>query len=88
MSMENLHGRCPKNLHGRCPNENISPPYKLSLKGAGWGEQRQPKMQPSAEIVRVECAKCRRECDLSHTRATLLKIARVECAKCRRERDL
>ena len=28
-------------------------------------------MQPSAEIVRVECAKCRRECDLSGPRATL-----------------
>ena len=27
--------------------------------------------QPSAEIVRVECAKCRRECDLSHTCTTL-----------------
>ena len=27
--------------------------------------------QPSAEIVRVECAKRRRECDLSHARATL-----------------
>ena len=27
--------------------------------------------QPSAEIVRVECAKSRRECDLSHARATL-----------------
>ena len=27
--------------------------------------------QPSAEIVRVECAKCKRECDLSHARATL-----------------
>ena len=27
--------------------------------------------QPSAEIVPVECAKCRRECDLSHARATL-----------------
>ena len=27
--------------------------------------------QPSAEIVRVECAKCRRECDASCTRATL-----------------
>ena len=26
--------------------------------------------QLSAEIVRVECAKCRRECDLSHARAT------------------
>ena len=27
--------------------------------------------QRSAEIVRVECAKCRRECDLSGARATL-----------------
>ena len=51
--------------------KNISPLYKFSLKGGGWDEQRQPKMQPSAEIVRVECAKCRRECDLSGARATL-----------------
>ena len=27
--------------------------------------------QPSTEIARVECAKCRRECDLSSVRATL-----------------
>ena len=27
--------------------------------------------QPSAEIVRVECAKCRRECDLSRSGTTL-----------------
>ena len=27
--------------------------------------------QPSAEIVRVECAKCKRECDLCLSRATL-----------------
>ena len=51
--------------------KNISPLYKFSLQGGGWDEQRQPKMQPSAEIVRVECTKCRRECDLSHARATL-----------------
>ena len=51
--------------------KNISPLYKFSLKGGGWDEQRQPKMQPSAEIVRVKCAKCRRERDLSHARATL-----------------
>ena len=51
--------------------KNISPLYKFSLKGGGWDEQRQPKMQPSAEIVRVECAKCRRECDLPAARATL-----------------
>ena len=29
------------------------------------------RSQPSAEIVRVECAKCRRECDFSGPRATL-----------------
>ena len=29
------------------------------------------RAQPSAEIVRVECAKCRRECDLCPARATL-----------------
>ena len=51
--------------------KNISPLYKFSLKGGGWDEQRQPKMQPSAEIVRVVCAKCRQERDLSHARATL-----------------
>ena len=35
--------------------------------------------QPSAEIVRVECAKCRRECDLSGPRATLCgdRVCRV-----------
>ena len=51
--------------------KNISRLYKFSLKGGGWDEQRQPKMQPSAEIVRVECAKCKRECDLPAARATL-----------------
>ena len=51
--------------------KNISPLYKFSLKGGGWDEQRQPKVLPSAEIVRVECAKCRRECDLPAARATL-----------------
>ena len=44
--------------------------------------------QPSAEIVRVECAKCRRECDLVLSGATSAEIARVECMKCRRECDL
>ena len=64
--------------------KNISPLYKFFLKGGGWDEQRQPKMQPSAEIVRVVCAKCRRECDLESS----AEIVRVECAKCRRECDL
>ena len=55
--------------------KSISPLYKISLrfslKGGGWDEQRQPKTQPFAEIVRVVCAKCRRECDLACSRATL-----------------
>ena len=37
-------------------------------------KNREPKIcpaQPSAEIVRVECAKCRRECDLDLSGATL-----------------
>ena len=51
--------------------KNITPFYKFSLKGGGWDEQRQPKMYPSEEIVRVECAKCKRECDWSGVRATL-----------------
>ena len=47
------------------------------------------RAQPSAEIVRVECAKCRRECDLPGARAQpSAEIVRVECAKCRRECDL
>ena len=60
--------------------KHISPLYKFSLKGGGLDEHarnagesaicRLPA-QPSAEIVRVECAKCRRECDLSGPRATL-----------------
>ena len=71
--------------------KNISPLHKFSLKGGGWDEQRQPKVQPSAEIVRVECAECRRERDSSHVRATArpsAEIVRVECAKCRGECDL
>ena len=51
--------------------KNTSPLYKFCLKGGGRDEQRQPKVQPSAEIVRVECAKYRRECDLPAARATL-----------------
>ena len=51
------------------------------------------RAQPSAEIVRVECAKCRRECDLSGPRATLCRDrarraremqARVRFAGCAR----
>ena len=52
--------------------KNIPPILLILFKGGGWGEQRQPKMQPSAEIVRVERAKCR-ERDLSWPRATLCR---------------
>ena len=76
-----------ENFHGRYPNEKQFPTLKILFKGGGWDEQRQPKMQPSAEIVRVEGAKCRRKCDLSAGRATA-EIVRVECAKCRQECDL
>ena len=61
--------------------KNISPLYQFSLKGGGWDEQRQPKMQPSAEIVRVECAKCRRECDLSGCARNPLRRSCVSSAR-------
>ena len=43
-----------------------------SARNAGESAIRRVPAQPSAEIVRVECAKCRRECDLSGPRATLV----------------
>ena len=73
-----------ENYHERCPNEkNISPLYKFSLKGGRWDEQRQPKMQSCAEIVRVECAKCRRERDVSGPRATLPRATLCGDRACR-----
>ena len=42
-----------------------------SARNAGESAIRRVPAQPSAEIVRVECAKCRRACDLSGPRATL-----------------
>ena len=42
-----------------------------SARNAGESAMCRVPAQPSAEIVRVECAKCRRECDLSGPRATL-----------------
>ena len=77
-----------KTSTGDVQMKNISPLYKFSLKGGGWDEQRQPKMQPSAEIVRVECAKCRRECDWCGPRATLCGDRACRVTKCRRECDL
>ena len=43
----------------------------LSARNAGESAICEITAQPSAEIVRVECAKCRRECDSSGARATL-----------------
>ena len=43
----------------------------LSLLRPGAVPPDRHETQPSAEIVRVECAKCRRVCDLSRSRATL-----------------
>ena len=42
-----------------------------SARNAGKSAICRLRAQPSAEIVRVECAKCRRECDLPAVRATL-----------------
>ena len=42
-----------------------------SVRNAGENAICPMRAQPSAEIARVECAKCRRECNLSHARATL-----------------
>ena len=42
-----------------------------SVRNAGESAKCPVRAQPSAEIARVECAKCRRECDLSGARGTL-----------------
>ena len=42
-----------------------------SARNAGESAMRPTRAQPSAEIVRVECARCRRECDLFGARAAL-----------------
>ena len=42
-----------------------------SARNAGESAICRLRAQPSAEIVRVECAKCRRECELPTARATL-----------------
>ena len=55
-------------------NRKCNPPRRScmsSARNAGESAIGAVRAQPSAEIVRVECAKCRRECDLSHARATL-----------------
>ena len=78
---------CPRNLLRR---SRVS-----SARNAGESAICRLRAQPSAEIARVECAKCRRECDLPAASAICrlraqpsAEIVRVERAKCRRECDL
>ena len=54
----------------RCPPNALRRSCVSSTRNAGESAICPMRAQPSAEIVRVECAKCRRECDLSGARAT------------------
>ena len=53
-----------------CPRNPLRRSCVSSARNAGESAICRLPAQPSAEIVRVECAKCRRECDLSSPRAT------------------
>ena len=55
----------------RCAGNPLRRSCVSSARDAGESEICPVHAQPSAEIARVECAICRRECDLSCTRATL-----------------
>ena len=55
----------------RCAHNPLRSSCVSSARNAGESAIRPVRAQPSAEIVRVECAKCRRECDASGSRATL-----------------
>ena len=54
-----------------CPRNPLRRSCVWSARNAGESAICRLPAQPSAEIVRVECAKCRRECDLPAARATL-----------------
>ena len=54
-----------------CPRNPLRRSCASSARNAGESAIRRLCAQPSAEIVRVECAKCRRECDLPAVRATI-----------------
>ena len=54
-----------------CPRNPLRRSCVSSARNAGESAICRLPAQPSAEIVRVECAKCRRECDLPAARATL-----------------
>ena len=54
-----------------CPRNPLRRSCVSSARNAGESAMRRARAQPSAEIVRVECAKCRRECDAPGARTTL-----------------
>ena len=54
-----------------CPRDPLRRACVSSARNAGESAIWRLRAQPSAEIVRVECAKCRRECDVPGARATL-----------------
>ena len=56
---------------GGCPRNPLRRSCVSSARNAGESAICPVPAQPSAEIVRVECAKYRRECDLPAARATL-----------------
>ena len=76
-----------------CPRNPLRRSCVSSARNAGESAIRWVPAQPSAEIMRVECAKCRRECDSPAARATLCGDracrvrelqARVRCGGCPR----
>ena len=72
-----------------CPRNPLRRSCVSSARKAGESAIRRVPAQPSAEIVRVECAKYRRECAIRRGPAQpSAEIVRVECAKCRQECDL
>ena len=54
-----------------CARNRLRRSCVSSARNAGESAICPVRAQPSAEIVRVECAKCRRECDVPGARATL-----------------
>ena len=54
-----------------CPRNPLRRSRVSSARNAGESAICPVRAQPSAEIARVECAECRRECDLPAARATL-----------------
>ena len=78
----------------RCARNPLRRSCVSSARNAGESAIRRLRAQPSAETVRVECAKCRRECDLPAARATLCGdracrvrevLARVRLSLCARK---